>query len=84
MWYVHTPIEKAVEQAVDRAVKDGRTLPISVLAEGHYDAQAAFRSLLRQHAINADVDLAVLDNTNGPGTTKKVADPVVGGYKSQF
>lgn len=71
LWYVHVPVEKAVDQAVGRASYEGRSLPIKVLATGHFQAQRTFIDLLQKYAGDPDVDMKVVDNS---GPTARVVD----------
>ena len=70
-WYVHVPVENAVGQAVGRAAHDGRSLPLSVLASGHFEAQHTFIDLLKHYANDPAVDLKVVDNS---GTQPRVVE----------
>jgi RNA polymerase sigma factor (sigma-70 family) len=65
LWYVHVPVEKAVDLAVGRAEHDGRSLPIKVLATGHFQAQQTAIALLKQYEHDPAVNIKVIDNS-GP------------------
>lgn len=67
--YVNTPALQAFKNALNRAVKKGRTVPLTVLAEAHTGASNTIRQLN-----DAYKDRAKITIYNWGGTTGKIED----------
>lgn len=61
--YIHRPIEQAVKGVVKRAVKQGRVVPVDILAHDHFNAQVTFIALETYYRTNRRVSIRVLDNS---------------------
>ncbi len=60
--YIHRPIELAVRGVVGRALENGRCVPLSVMADNHFDAQRTLLQLARRYAHTHRVEFQVIDN----------------------
>ncbi|HEV2706010.1 MAG TPA: zeta toxin family protein [Pyrinomonadaceae bacterium] len=65
--YVHRPYEKATRGMIERALREGRTVPARVLAEDHFNAQRTFLSLHEKYADDDDFVFLVVDNSGERG-----------------
>lgn len=61
--YIHRTIESAVRGVVRRALEHGRTVPLSVLAGDHFDAQRTVIELARKYQDNPRVEIQIIDNS---------------------
>jgi len=61
--YIHRPIEQAIKGVVERTVKEGRVVPIDVLAHDHFNAQQTIIALEKHYRTNEAVFIRVLDNS---------------------
>jgi len=61
--YIHRPIEQAIKGVVERAVKDGRVVPINVLAHDHFNAQATIIALAEYYRSEDGVRIVVQNNS---------------------
>ena len=63
--HVYCPVEKAVQAAIERAIKLGRGISLESLARTHFHSQATFCDLVRQYFDHGEpVYFALLDNSN--------------------
>jgi hypothetical protein len=62
--YVYCPVELAINFALKRAIKMGRTIALEVLAKTHFFSQKTFLRLYRELGTHRDVMFAVLNNTD--------------------
>lgn len=75
--YIHRPIEQAITGVVARAVKEGRVVPVNVLAHDHFNAQATIIALAKRYRGEASVDIAVLNNSReGPSMQEVSVDHI--------
>ena len=54
--------------------EDGRTVPDSTLARGHYSAQSTFRALLAKFGANPAVTFRAIDNSGKPESRQIVGN----------
>lgn len=71
--YIHRPLEKAVRGVVERAVNDGRVVPVDVLAHDHFNAQATIIALEERYRNDKTVFIQILDNSEDGKDAKKVS-----------
>jgi len=71
--YIHRPIEKAIRGVVERTVKDGRVVPVDVLAHDHFNAQKTIIELERRYRGNKAVYIDVLDNSRDGQPAERVS-----------
>lgn len=84
VYYVHRPIEEAAKATAQRAIKDGRTVPVESFVEGHVYSQKQILSFADKYEDNKNVTVKVIDNSVGfemrVGSLKKVQDNL---YKTE-
>ena len=61
--YIHRPIEQAVKGVIERAVNDGRVVPVDVLANDHFNAQRTIIALEKRYRDEGAVFILILDNS---------------------
>jgi Zeta toxin len=71
--YIHRPIEQAVKGVVERAVKEGRVVPIDVLAHDHFAARQTIIALEKRYRADGAVFILVLDNSRDGQAAVKVS-----------
>jgi hypothetical protein len=60
--YIHRPIDKAARGVVRRALEQGRTTPLSAVADNHFDAQRTVLELARRYKSDPRVEIQVINN----------------------
>ena len=71
--YIHRPIEKAIKGVVERAVKEGRVVPVDVLAHDHFHAQQTIIELEKRYRGRGVVFITVLDNSRDGQLAEEVS-----------
>jgi hypothetical protein len=61
--YIHRPIEMAVRGVIQRATATGRTVPLTVLADNHFDAQRSVREIAARYEENPLVEVIIINNS---------------------
>lgn len=74
--YVHAPFAAAVERALSRGARIGRTVPLEVLAEAHAGAQDTAIRLVERFAGNEKVQVNAYDNTGKTAVPMSIAQLV--------
>ena len=73
--YVNRPFQNAVRGVIERAIVDGRTVPLYILARDHVDSPTTVFQVANKFASNNEVQVYVFDNSgNHPNEGKILTD----------
>ena len=61
--YVYRPFEDAVRGVLDRALRTGRAVPLTVLAADHAGAPRTVRALMEHYSHDARLHIIIIDNS---------------------
>ena len=65
--YIDRDPEKAIVQMLDRAIEEGRPVPLDVFLDTHRDARQSIKKLTDKYANDPRVDIQIWDNQGGKG-----------------
>lgn len=65
--YIDRDPEKAIVQMLDRAIEEGRPVPLDVFLDTHRDARQSIKKLTDKYADDPRVNIEIWDNQGGKG-----------------